>query len=677
MANVVPKYFTLCYYFPSLALPYKIVILPLLQAYLERPVTILIPTNKAMSEYRGGLNEDLALNHLVNSALMSDALPSSPPRLDSLVTGSPPVWITRRSGWLYFNQARAVERDIVLQSDGHDTQVAYVIDSVLEPLVTISIRDSSFSQRVTAEKLLEKSTLYNLGEGGRARIFYERALHNNNAFMFGVTRGGPHTFFFPVDSAFDEGQACNQDQFLRTDAARSCEVKLRVEKDLIDAKVVEGHIVPGALLLTTLIPTQEHGTVAWEKQGMQVNVSLQPSGAAGGGVMVRSNTVVGNRVHAPGMVVARIVKGNIPVQNGVVHLIDKPLMVVARSLYDYIMEEGDQPGNRLSRYAKLIRDKGGKFGEALLESKDGTLLAPSNEAFDKVDQERLDYILGESLLRQEFLGLHFVRERIASNDPRILADGEAKYSAPASWAFNRVWFHYSPASQGLTVEGRGVNATALEKDIGTVNGVIHVVDTLLGVPSLTIAEKLRQDPLMSHTYSLLVSNGLLRPLEQDRPGKKITFIVPTNGAWEKVKTRFNTAFKTLLDQSQPQYVRGIVQRHMKMSLRPMTIEQLTERSLRNPRRTVDMENGQLMFSKQGEFEFNAYKEWFVKWREVQGRVVRPNIECTNGYIHLVDTAMLDDSPPWTVASGAGGAGAGLLLLHLAAARLIRFVIGDV
>ena len=37
------------------------------------------------------------------------------------------------------------------------------------------------------------------------------------------------------------------------------------------------------------------------------------------------------------MVVARIVKGNIPVKNGVVHLIDKPLMIVARSLFEYLM----------------------------------------------------------------------------------------------------------------------------------------------------------------------------------------------------------------------------------------------------------------------------------------------------------------------------------------------------
>jgi len=34
---------------------------------------------------------------------------------------------------------------------------------------------------------------------------------------------------------------------------------------------------------------------------------------------------------------------------------------------------------------------------------------------------------------------------------------------------------------------------------------------------------------------------------------------------------------------------------------------------------------------------------------VRGKVVRPNAECTNGYVHIVDTVMIDDSPVWAVA----------------------------
>ena len=72
----------------------------------------------------------------------------------------------------------------------------------------------------------------------------------------------------------------------------------------------------------------------------------------------------------------------------------------------------------------LVKDKGGSFGEALLESKDGTLLAPSNEAMRKVDKTRLNYILSHQQLRNEYFGLHFVRERLGTHDKRLRGFGE-------------------------------------------------------------------------------------------------------------------------------------------------------------------------------------------------------------------------------------------------------------
>merc|ERR1739844_449835 len=157
-------------------------------------------------------------------------------------------------------------------------------------------------------------------------------------------------------------------------------------------------------------------------------------------IVARSNTIVGDRAHNKGMVVARIIKGNIPVKNGVVHLIDKPLMIVARSLYEYLIEEGSQPGNRISEFAKLVRDKGGKFTDELLEAKDGTFLIPNNEAMARVDRNRLDYILGIDYLRAELLGLHFVRERIASTDIEITRNGDQVISSHFLKYF--IWYYY-------------------------------------------------------------------------------------------------------------------------------------------------------------------------------------------------------------------------------------------
>ena len=56
-------------------------------------------------------------------------------------------------------------------------------------------------------------------------------------------------------------------------------------------------------------------------------------------VKVKSTTVQGSRNHPRENVKANIVRANIPVANGVVHLIDKPLIIVASPLWDYLKEE--------------------------------------------------------------------------------------------------------------------------------------------------------------------------------------------------------------------------------------------------------------------------------------------------------------------------------------------------
>ena len=62
----------------------------------------------------------------------------------------------RRSAWLYFNHGRVLERRMDLVSDSGEEQRMFVLDAVLEPLLPISARNATFSQDVTAGKLLEK-----------------------------------------------------------------------------------------------------------------------------------------------------------------------------------------------------------------------------------------------------------------------------------------------------------------------------------------------------------------------------------------------------------------------------------------------------------------------------------------------------------------------------------------
>lgn len=53
-------------------------------------------------------------------------------------------------------------------------------------------------------------------------------------------------------------------------------------------------------------------------------------------VYVKSNTVVGDSKHSTGVVMAEILRANIPVKNGVVHLITRPLMVVDTTVMQFL-----------------------------------------------------------------------------------------------------------------------------------------------------------------------------------------------------------------------------------------------------------------------------------------------------------------------------------------------------
>jgi uncharacterized surface protein with fasciclin (FAS1) repeats len=48
----------------------------------------------------------------------------------------------------------------------------------------------------------------------------------------------------------------------------------------------------------------------------------------------------------------------------------------------------------------------------------------------------------------------------------------------------------------VTVEGGGVNATIITANIGATNGIIHIIDRVLGVPYTTLLDKLKTDPTL-------------------------------------------------------------------------------------------------------------------------------------------------------------------------------------
>lgn len=48
----------------------------------------------------------------------------------------------------------------------------------------------------------------------------------------------------------------------------------------------------------------------------------------------------------------------------------------------------------------------------------------------------------------------------------------------------------------ITVEGGGVNATIVQSDIAATNGFVHIIDHVLGIPYMSVQEKLKTDPML-------------------------------------------------------------------------------------------------------------------------------------------------------------------------------------
>ena len=142
--------------------------------------------------------------------------------------------------------------------------------------------------------------------------------------------------------------------------------------------------------------------------------------------------------------------------NGIVHLISKPLVVIANPLIDYLKQEEENNG-RLAKFSRYLRKHGGKgqkmqsrspehvdnnfvvmagllyeFIEKFesTEGQGGTLFVPSNDAFDMFSEKEIEDILEDEERALTILGLHFIDQRIASDDVRILQPQNKEKVAP-------------------------------------------------------------------------------------------------------------------------------------------------------------------------------------------------------------------------------------------------------
>ncbi|XP_076656486.1 fasciclin 1 Fas1 domain-containing isoform X2 [Halictus rubicundus] len=568
---------------------------------MYRHVTVFAPTNRAFQKYNGTAK---VLYHMANLPKMIENLGDS---VSSELEGNPPLWVTKKQTThgeeVYINNAKILMAQSnfeskVKVSDETKTQVLHVINEVLEPVRSNS---GKMISNPNAYEFLNQSEELDLGVH-RVRIFRQRVVKENKQEDFKAD--GRYTFLISVDEGF----------------------KPTPRPEKVDRVVIDGHVIPNHVLFTSPTPNNvPYKTLAFT-DNVKVTVSFHKENDK---VYVKSNTMMGDANHPmTGVVLAEIVKANIPVRNGVVHLIQRPLMVVDTTVKDFLEEKEDGP---VYKFYETIRDFGDEIMSTISQLREVTLFAPSNAALEEPGVQK---ILQDKERVKEILNLHCVKERL----PLDKIKNKSVSQVPTAADRKKLYFNVVQGPRGnqtVTVEGGGVNATVITANIAATNGIIHIIDRVLGVPYTTVLEKLKTDPMLNVTYILGQRRDFNDQLNDTT--KRFTYFAPRDYAWNVAEVSYPSTMKKLFMPDFTYHTKQILERHLVIANEAYTMAKLKEMK-HNDSIILPTVRDNLKIRVR---EVNDIYQ--IQWNNLQIRVFRPDVECTNGIIHVIDGVFLKDS----------------------------------
>ncbi|XP_055716286.1 fasciclin-1-like isoform X2 [Phlebotomus papatasi] len=574
-----------------------------------RSLTLFAPTNEAFQRYTG--NTTHVLYHISTVATTLEQLGST---ISSDLEGNPPLYITRRGKAsqekIFINNALVLRSrsNIQLQNSDGRKQVLHVIDDVLQPLTvlpssSIELFSPDAFQFLTYSESLDINS-------HRMRSYREKVIMNKKEIVFQAV--GSHTYFIPIDEGF----------------------KPPPRADLFDKKVIDGHIIPNRVLFTAAAPFGDPlPTLAFE-DNLKVQITFSQTSDSKSSkkiVSVTSNTVIGDDKHTPGNVLAEIVQANIPVKNGVVHLISRPLMIVDNTVKEFLEDKDDGP---LKKFYEVIMKVGSDFMQSINGMKNVTLFAPSNEAWAT---SNLDNLIKDTEKMRDILNLHIVKDRLTID--KIKKNNVNAISQVATNADKKFLYFNVIADQDnnetVTVEGGGVNATLIQADIAATNGYVHIIDRVLGIPYTTVFGKLETDPMLNKTYHLGIPGHFNDQL--DNVKRRYTFFVPRDKAWGALDRTWPSTYKKLFMPHYSYHATSILERHVILADNAYTMADL---------KAIANDSVVVLPAMRGVLKLKIREEnrrYSIQFNNRWINVFRPDVECTNGVIHVIDFPLLQES----------------------------------
>ncbi|XP_034259458.1 transforming growth factor-beta-induced protein ig-h3 [Pantherophis guttatus] len=207
---------------------------------------------------------------------------------------------------------------------------------------------------------------------------------------------------------------------------------------------------------------------------------------------------------------ARLLKADHHATNGVVHLIDKVISTTSNSILQVVeIEESLETLRAAVAAAGLnnLLDSEGQF----------TLLAPTNEAFEKIPKEMFNRILGDPEALKALLNNHILKTAMCA---------EAIIAGLSMETLEGNMLEVSCVGNQMILNGKSIIA---DKDVMATNGVIHMVNELLIPDSAKTLLELGKESDVSTSIDLFRQVGLGSHLTGN---ERLTVLAPINSFYK-------------------------------------------------------------------------------------------------------------------------------------------------
>ncbi|EDW44832.1 GM15176 [Drosophila sechellia] len=287
----------------------------------------------------------------------------------------------------------------------------------------------------------------------------------------------------------------------------------------------------------------------------------------------------------------------------------------------------------LRKFYEVIMDNGGAVLDDINSLTEVTILAPSNEAWNS---SNINNVLRDRNKMRQILNMHIIKDRLNVDKIR---QKNANLIAQVPTVNNNTFLYFNVRGEGadtvITVEGGGVNATVIQADVAQTNGYVHIIDHVLGVPYTTVLGKLESDPMMSDTYKMGKFSHFNDQLNNTQ--RRFTYFVPRDKGWQKTELDYPSAHKKLFMADFSYHSKSILERHLAISDKEYTMKDLVKFSQESG--SVILPTFRDSLSIRVEEEAGRY---VIIWNYKKINVYRPDVECTNGIIHVIDYPLLEE-----------------------------------